>query len=192
MPRTLPAPAASLRWGRDGDAAVLRFRAIPLRMRTLTLLIVVAVAVGGALSASAMIALGDLVERIGPRFLILGIGLLLALPTYLVLLALVRRRTVDIRLSAGPDMLGLRIGDVTHDVALGDIRMLRWRTDSDYARIELSARELDLVLNVGLARQPGGAARQLPPLPARLLDAAERLGLRVSRSRRGVVTLTRA
>ncbi|WP_378144362.1 hypothetical protein ACFJGV_12910 [Cnuibacter sp. UC19_7] len=161
-------------------------------MRTLTLLIVVAVAVGGALSASAMIALGDLAERIGPRFLILGIGLLLALPTYLVLLALVRRRTVDIRLSAGPDMLGLRIGDVTHDVALGDIRMLRWRTDSDYARIELSARELDFVLNVGLARQPGGAARQLPPLPARLLDAAERFGLRVSRSRRGVVTLTRA
>lgn len=186
------APPAGPAWEHEGKESILRFVAVPLRMRTLGLAIAAVVVVFGGAAATLLILTGDLAERLGPRLVILVLGAGLALPGYLLLKTLLHRRTVDCELRIGPDRLRVRAGDVAFDVAFGQIELLRWRCDGDYARLELQAGGRELSLVAGMARVPKGAAPTLPPLPAATARRLEAAGISPSRSRRGLTTFRRS
>lgn len=183
---------APLAWENDGDAVIVRFRAIPMRMRELTAWMVATIVVTGAVVTTALIVFGDIVERLGPRLLILALGVLFAFPAYLIVTALLRRRSVDATVRVSRDRVWVTAGETAHALRLSQIERLRWGTGSDYARLEVTAPGVDLALLVGIAKQTDGLASELPPLPARTLRLAETEGLEKATSRRGLVTLSRA
>ncbi|WP_344229016.1 hypothetical protein [Microbacterium binotii] len=183
---------APLAWENDGDAVIVRFRAIPMRMRELTAWMVATILVTGAIVTTALIVFGDIVERLGPRLLILALGVLFAFPAYLIVTALLRRRSVDATVRVSRDRVWITAGETTHALRLSQIERLRWGTGSDYARLEVTAPGVDLALLVGMAKQADGLAAELPPLPGRTLRLAETEGLEKTTSRRGLVTLSRA
>jgi hypothetical protein len=165
---------------------------VETRMRRLTLaMIAIVVFVSGA-GIALLIALDDAVMRVGPKLSIVIMGLVLGLPAYGVLTAVLRRRTMDCRIAFGNDEVRLTVGGDLCVVRFADIERLRWRCDSDYARVELRGSGVDLSLFTGLAKPVRGRTAELPPLPRRVFTRLERCGLTVSRSRRGdVVTFSR-
>lgn len=189
--KTRAQPRVPLVWDNDGDAVLVRFRAIPMRMGELTVWMVATILVTGAIVTTALIVFGDIVERLGPRLLILALGVLFAFPAYLVVTALLRRRSVDASVRVSRDRMWITAGETTHALRLSQIERLRWGIGSDYARLEVTAPGVDLALLVGMAKQADGLASELPPLPARTLRLAETEGLKQTTSRRGLVTLSR-
>lgn len=190
--RTRAQPRVPLTWENDGDAVIVRFRAIPMRMRELTVWMVATIVVTGAVVTTALIMFSAVVERLGPRLLILALGVLFAFPAYLIVTALLRRRSVEASVRVSRDRMWITTGEATHALRLSEIERLRWGTTSDYARLEVTAPGVDLVLLVGIAKQADGLASELPPLPGRTLRLAETEGLEKTTSRRGLVTLSRA
>jgi hypothetical protein len=182
---------APLAWENDGDAVVVHFRAIPMRMRELTLWMVATVVATGAIVTTALVMFSSIVERLGPRLLILALGALFALPAYLIVTALLRRRSVDAAVRVSRDRMWITAGETTHALRLNQIERLRWGMSSDYARLEVTAPGVELALLVGIAKQSEGIASELPPLPGRTLRLAETEGLEKTTSRRGLVTLSR-
>jgi hypothetical protein len=189
--RSRAQPRAPLAWENDGDAVVVHFRAIPMRMRELTLWMVATVVATGAIVTTALVMFSSIVERLGPRLLILALGALFALPAYLIVTALLRRRSVDAAVRVSRDRMWITAGQTTHALRLNQIERLRWGMSSDYARLEVSAPGVELALLVGIAKQSEGIASELPPLPGRTLRLAETEGLEKTTSRRGLVTLSR-
>lgn len=181
-------------WERDpsGDGSFVDVRVVELRMRRLIVaLIAIVVFVSGA-GVALLIALDDAVVRFGPKMSIVIMGLVLGLPSYAALTAVLRRRTRDCRIAFGNDDVRVTVGGSTSVVRFTEIEQLRWRGDSDYARIELRGAGVDLSLFSGLAKPLPGRTGQLPPLPRRVFTRFERHGLVVERSRRGdVVTIRR-
>lgn len=190
--KTRAQPREPLAWENDGDAVIVRFRAIPMRMRELTVWMVVTIVATGAVVTTALIMFSTIVERLGPRMLILALGALFAFPAYLLVTALLRRRSVEASVRVSRDRMWITAGEATHALRLSEIERLRWGTTSDYARLEVTAPGVDLALLVGIAKQGDGLASELPPLPTRTLRLAETEGLEKSTSRRGLVTLSRA
>jgi hypothetical protein len=182
---------APLAWENDGDAVVVHFRAIPMRMRELTLWMVATVVATGAIVTTALVMFSSIVERLGPRLLILALAALFALPAYLIVTALLRRRSVDAAVRVSRDRMWITAGETTHALRLNQIERLRWGMSSDYARLEVTAPGVELALLVGIAKQSEGIASELPPLPGRTLRLAETEGLEKTTSRRGLVTLSR-
>ncbi|KQZ11233.1 hypothetical protein ASD23_03875 [Agromyces sp. Root1464] len=176
-----------------GHGSEVRFSAVPITMRALTTAIVVIVVVMGGLAAAALVAAGDLVYAFGPRLTVIGIGVVFALPAYLAVLAVVRRRTVAGVIGFGNDRLWLSIGSTTTIVAFRDLERLVWRCRSDYARIEVRGAGLDVSLVTGIAKPVPGTTAVLPALPRRVLGRLQDEGFTLERSRRGeVLTFRRA
>lgn len=190
--KTRAQPRVPLAWENDGDAVVVRFRAIPMRMRELTVWMVATIVATGAIVTTALVMFSSIVERLGPRLLILALGALFAFPAYLIVTALLRRRSVDAAVRVSRDRMWITAGEATHALRLSEIERLRWGMSSDYARLEVTAPGVDLALLVGIAKQAEGIASELPPLPGRTLRLAETEGLEKTTSRRGLVTLSRA
>lgn len=189
-----PAPAPP-EWERDdsGDGSSVDFSAIDLRMRTLTLAIIAVVLVVGLAGTGVLIAFDDAVMRLGARIAIILMGVVVGLPVYLLLRALLRRRTLVCTVAFGNDELRVRTGVVTHRIPFGELESLVWRTRSDYARIEVRGAAADLSLITGLAKPAMGRTAELPSLPRRVFRRLELAGLTVERSRRDeVVTFRRA
>jgi hypothetical protein len=205
-PRAALAPPA---WQRDGDGSILRFRAIPLRMPALAGRIAALVVVVGAVVTLGLIVTGDFAERAGPRIVVILVGALVALPAYLLFLAVVRRRTAACTVRFGDDRVRLEIGTERHDLRWLDVDLLRWRRDGDYARLELRGRDdgngtgegttagtgngtavgvaTKISLITGLTRPRNAVAPQLPGLPPRVVRALESAGLHREPSRRPTV-----
>jgi hypothetical protein len=189
--RPLPVTPA---WEREesGDGSIVRFPAIELRMRTLTQAIVAIVVVVGLLGVALLIALDDIVMRMGPRIALLLLGIVLGLPVYLLLTAILRRRTVQCTVAFGNDELRVRVGAELHTIPFRELELLRWRTRSDYARIEVRGAGADLSLVAGIAKPPRGFSAELPPLPRRVYRRLELAGLALEKSRRDeVITFRR-
>lgn len=181
-------------WERDpsGDGSFVSVRVVETRMRRLTCAIVAIVVFVSGAGIALLIALDDAVMGVGPKLSIVIMGLVLGLPAYGVLTTVLRRRTRDCRIAFGNDEVRVAVGGDTSVVRFADIERLRWRCDSDYARIELRGSDVDLSLFTGLAKPATGRTAELPALPRRVFTRLERVGLGVSRSRRGdVVTFSR-
>jgi hypothetical protein len=185
------APPAGPAWEHEGKESLLRFPAVPLRMRTLGLAIAAVVVVFGGIAATLLILTGDLAERLGPRLVIIVVGAGLALPGYLLLKALLHRRTVACEAWIGPERLRVRAGATALDASFHEIDLLRWRCDGDYARLEVRSGGRELSLVAGMARVPKGTAPTIPPLPAIITRRLEASGLSSSRSRQGLTTFRR-
>lgn len=187
-------PPVTPQWEREesGDGSIVRFPAVELRMRVLTRAIVVIVAVGGLFAVVLMIALDDIVMRMGPRIVIILMGVVVGLPLYLVFTAILRRRTLQCTVAFGNDHLRVRVGSAMHTIPFRDLELLRWRTRSDYARIEVRGAGADLSLITGIAKPPRGFSAELPPLPRRVYRRFELAGLSLEKSRRDeVITFRR-
>lgn len=180
-------------WEHDerGGGSLVRFPAIPIRMRTLTGAIVAIVVVGGLLGGALLIVLDDIVMRMGPRIALVLLGLVLGLPVYLLLLAILRRRTVACTVAFAGDEVRVSVDDTTHRIPCAAIEFLRWRCRSDYARIEVRGGGVDLSLFAGLAAPPRGLSAELPALPQRVHRRLERAGLAVETARRDEVVTFR-
>ncbi|WP_449408699.1 hypothetical protein [Microbacterium maritypicum] len=177
----------------DGDGSGVRFSALPLRMSTITRATVVMVVVLGAAGVALLIALDDLVMRLGARVAIIALGILIAFPAYLGVLAVVRRRTLRCTLAFGNDEVRVVAGARTHVIPFRELDALVWRRGTDYARVEVRVDGVDLSLVVGLAKPARGRTPELPELPRRVFRRLELAGMSVERSRRDeIVTFRRA
>lgn len=191
--RKHPLPT-TVEWEREesGDGSSVRINGIPLRMKVLTGAIVGIVIVFGLFGTLLLIAFDDFVMRLGPRLMIIVVGALIALPVYLALTAVLRRRMVACVIAFGNDELRVRVGEAEHVVPFRDLEFLLWRSRSDYARIEVRGAGVDLSVVAGLAKPPAGRTAELPVLPRRVFRRLELAGLSVKRARRGdVITFTR-
>lgn len=176
-------------WEREesGDGSIVRFPAIELRLRTLTQAIVAIIVVVGLFGVALLIALDDIVMRMGPRIAIILMGIVVGLPVYLVFTAILRRRTAQCTVAFGNDELRVRVSDAMHRIPFRELEFLRWRCRSDYARIEVRGSGVDLSLFAGLAKPPRGFSAELPALPRRVYRRLELAGLTVEKARRGEV-----
>lgn len=182
-------------WEREesGDGSVVRFPGIELRMRSLTQAIVAIVVVFGLLGVVALIALDDIVMRMGPRIAILLLGIVVGLPVYLAFTAVLRRRTQQCAVAFGNDELRVRVGEAHHAIPFRELELLRWRTRSDYARFEVRGGSgVDFSVVTGIAKPPPGFSAELPPLPKRVYRRLELAGMTLEKSRRDeVITFRR-
>jgi len=153
-------------WTREQGGSIVRFPAVAMRLWELNTAIVVIVLAGGGAVLTVLIALDSFV-----------FGPLVGLPAYLAFRAHYRRRTVDASVRFDSDSIRVTYGTNSVDAPLQSIRMLRWRTDSEEARIELRTDTADLSLVAGLARVPKGVAGGLPPLPRFVRRSLELAGL---------------
>lgn len=178
-------------WEREeiGDGSGVRFPGIPLRMRVLTAAIIVIVVVFGLGGTALVIAFDDVVLRMGARFTIILVGVLIALPAYLVFTGVLRRRTESCLVAFGNDELRVTVGDSTHVIPFRRLERLVWRTRSDYARIEVQGDGVDLSLIAGLAKPPRGITAELPPLPRRVFRRLDLAGMTQQHARRRDVTV---
>jgi hypothetical protein len=178
-------------WDRDesGDGSHVRFPGIPLRMRVLTGAIISIVVVFGLGGTLLVIAFDDIVLRLGARLVIILVGILIALPVYLVFTAVLRRRTEACMVAFGNDELRLTVGHHTDVIPFRDLEHLLWRTRSDYARIEVRGASVDRSVIAGLAKPPAGRTAELPVLPRRVFRRLELAGMTLQRSRRADVTI---
>lgn len=173
-------------WERDesGDGSLVRFPGIPLHMRVLTGAIIAIVVVFGLGGTLLVIAFDDLVLRLGARLAIILVGILIALPVYLVLTAVLRRSTEACTVAFGNDELQLTVGDHTDVIRFHDLEHLLWRTRSDYARIEVRAPGVDRSVIAGLAKPSAGRTAELPVLPRRVFRRLELAGMTLQHTRR--------
>lgn len=189
-----PAPRAPT-WERDesGDGSRVEFSAIEVRMREITAWTVALVLIAGCGAVALLIALDDVVVHLGPKIAIIIVGVVIAMPVYLLFLAVLRRRAAACSVAFGNDELRIRIGARAHVIPFRTIERLVWRTASDYARVEVRAADVDLSLVVGLAKAAAGRTAELPALPRRVFRRFELVGLVVEPARRDdIVTFQRA
>ena len=178
--RTRAAQKTRVDWARDGKAWRLRFAAVPLRKRTLAALIVAVTLMASALAAIGMVVFYDVVLRIGAYGAIFAFALGIGLPGYLILTALLRRRTETFDLRIDATRLELtRQGHPPMAVDLQALTLLRWQTTSDHARFELAAADVEAVsLLAGVARVPASMSAELPALPTMVVRWLKSAGLR--------------
>lgn len=189
-------PPITPEWEREesGDGSIVLFPGIELRMRVLTRAIVAIVVVVGLFGVVLLIALDDVVMRMGPRIAILLMGIVVGLPVYLLVTAILRRRTEACTVAFGNDELRVGVGTEMHTIRFRDLEFLLWRSRSDYARIEVrGGKGVDLSVFAGIAKPPRGLTAELPPLPRRVFRRLELAGLSVEKARRDeVITFRRA
>lgn len=179
------APAASSPAWRElpGGGAELTLSAVPLRMRSLVLLILAIILSLGPLAAGILIWL-DGAGYPSRRSGVIIVAGILGIVASLVFLFVVRsrRRTWEIRL----DRSGLRVhdplGESISELPLSELRHLRVREDSDYARLEWrGSGKLRCLLSGFGSSTPG---RVVPPIPHPTAELLERAGLTRTRSTR--------
>ncbi|WP_217181882.1 hypothetical protein [Streptomyces sp. AC495_CC817] len=182
-------------WERDerGDGSFVRFPGIEVRMRDVTLAIIGIVLAAGAVGVALMIWFDGVVMRLGPRMSIVLVGLVLGLPAYFALTAVLRRHTAACTLAFGNDEVRIKVDEASFVIRHRDLEYLRWRQKSDYARVEVRGGGVDLSLFTGLAKPPPGRTAELPPIPRRVFRRLELAGFAMEESRRGeVITFHRA
>lgn len=179
----------TVEWERDesGDGSFITFTAIEMPMRRLTWAIVCVVLFVGAAGVALLIGFTDVVAYLPAKLSIILIGLVLGLPAYAALTAVMRRGTADCRLAFGNDEIRLQVGETASVIRFADLEHLRWRCASDYARIEVRGSGVDHSLITGIAKPTPGRTAELPQIPRRVFTRLERLGLRLERARRGDV-----
>lgn len=159
------------------EADVVEFSAVPLRLRSLGWLIVGVIVVFGSLLGAVLIGVDWFFQITSTPAMIIAAGGLIALPAYLLLSALLRRRTLPCRVQFGGDEVTVTMGVERRTFAYRELTELIWRCDTDYARVVLRGRGQDLSVMVGIARPPRGVAARLPELSATTRRRLEGAGL---------------
>lgn len=177
-------------WRPTPAGDVLRFAAVPARLRTLALAVVAVVLVGGAVLTAAAVLLAGRDSAAG-RLVVVAGALLLCLPLVAAATLPFRWRTVPCTVTAGEDALMLTIGDRTLRVAWEEVDDLVWRTGTEYARLVLRAGATRVSLLVGVARPLPGHAAVLSPVGPGAVRALGAAGTAASSRRPGHVRYRR-
>lgn len=160
----------------EGDGAIVRFFAAPMRFGVLTAAIVGTVIVASLLGAGLMLVFPAIMNA-GPMVMIVALALVLGMPLYAILSAVFRARSRRCSILFGDRRLRLEIGDDAFECGYGQLDGLVWRRGTEYSRIELSARGEQRSLIVGVAKQPPKVAANLPELSRRTRRLLETAGL---------------
>ncbi|WP_087510312.1 hypothetical protein [Cellulomonas iranensis] len=177
-------------WQPTPAGDVLRFAAVPARLRTLALTVAVAVLAGGAVLTAAAVLLAGRDSAAG-RLVVVAGALLLCLPLVAAVTLPFRWRTVPCTATAGEDALAVAIGDRTLRVAWDEVDDLVWRTGTEYARVVLRAGATRVSLLVGVARPLPGRAAALAPLGPGAVRALAAAGTAAGTRRPGHVRYRR-
>ena len=180
-----------LAWSGSDSRPELTATASTFPRRRLTVLIVGAIAVGGLLATVVMILAERWVLRLPPLMLVVLLGVLIGLPLYAAVHAVVNHGRGPVTLRWGTGAVEIDAGtDARWVVPLAMIRRLVWCMQGDMARFEIHTATRRETFLVGMVRQDAGSASELPPLQHRMTRALEQAGLR-SRVRRGVISFER-
>ncbi|NYD66766.1 hypothetical protein [Agromyces atrinae] len=177
--RRAPVTRTPRRWVREKGEWQLAIAVVPLRMSTLAGILVILVVPLGVAVAGILIAFDVVVAWSGPRFAIIALALLIGVPVAIGFYAVVRRRTRDVVVRVADARLVIEGMDDGFDILLADIASLRYRRESEYARLvveTIDGRRVSLIS--GLARVPREVAPELPRLPDAVIHALNLAGLR--------------
>ncbi|MEQ6899362.1 hypothetical protein [Microbacterium sp. KR10-403] len=177
-------------FARERDGSIVRFPAVRMPIRDLRIAVVVLVVLLGGTALALLVAFDAFV--LGPKMTVILLGTVIGLPAYYGLMAYYHRRTIEASVWLASGRMRIVAGAERFEVDFADIRMLRWRTDSEEARVEVRTASLDLSLIAGLARVPKGAIAALPGLPPDVRRSLESAGLSAETGRaKGMTTWTR-
>lgn len=174
-------------WERSGSEWTLRLPVVPLRRSSyLAVGAVLGVLAAGAMGTFVVVFTG-LAQRLGPMAMLLVLGWTIGLPVYLVVRAVARARTTAVDLCLSAERVRVRTidGVTLMDAGTDGIRTLFVSSRNPPTRVVVRPVEgPGLVLLVGMARRPKGAAATVPELPRRLQHALEAAGFRAVGGRR--------
>lgn len=181
----LPRPA----WSGSDSRPELTITAARFSPRRLTTLVIAVTVVGGIIAAAIVILTERWVTRLGPMALIVLLGVFIGLPLYGIVRTIVNRRRTRITLAWTTGGLAMETGS-SWTVPFPTLTRFVWRERGDMARVEVHTAQRSETFLVGMVRQSGGAASELPPLQHRMVRALEHAGFR-RRDHRGVVRFDR-
>lgn len=188
-----------LTWGEDPAQPRLTIMAARMTTGRLSALVVGAVVIGGAAVVVLLVAGERWVTRLAPLLLILALGIVIGLPLYALVRAIVRAHRVRLSLRWTRAALEVEVSDPrspgaapadTRTLPLSTLTAFVWRDRGDTARVELHTAHRREVFLVGMLRQDGGASSELPALTRPMVRTLENAGL-VRSERRGVVRFRR-
>ena len=173
-------------WQQDGDSNVLRFTACPMRMHTLALVITLMVLPIGAATAAMLISLDMMNFRFPVRVTIVVVGLGLAVPVCLIVFRTIRALATEYTVRLTPSRIDISSAREHQSFPLQDIRLLRWRSQTDYARLVLvtGTRKISLLAGLRRARLRSDRSIVLPPIPEGYQQHLAGLGFSAHRTRR--------
>jgi len=177
-------------WSGSDSRPEVRFTAARFSTRRLAALTVVTTLVGGLAATVVMIAAQHWLNRWPPLAVIVLLGVVIGLPLYAVVWAIVNRHpeTVVVRWSTGALQIET---DESWTVPFYTVRRFVWRERGEMARIEVHTDRRHETFLVGMVRQDAGAVAELPALQHRMTRALEHAGLE-RHERRGAVRFERA
>ncbi|MDN5668028.1 hypothetical protein [Arthrobacter russicus] len=171
-------------WQQDGDSSVLQFTALPMRMHTLALVITLMVLPIGAATAAMLISLDMMNFRFPVRVTIVVVGLGLAVPVCLIFFRTIRALATEYTVRLTPSRIDISSAREQQSFALQDIRLLRWRSQTDYARLVLvtGTRKISLLAGLRRARLRSDRSIVLPPIPEGYQQHLASLGFSMRRT----------
>jgi len=171
-------------WQQYGDSSVLQFTALPMRMHTLALVITLMVLPIGAATAAMLISLDMMNFRFPVRVTIVVVGLGLAVPVCLIFFRTIRALATEYTVRLTPSRIDISSARDQQSFALQDIRLLRWRSQTDYARLVLvtGTRKISLLAGLRRARLRSDRSIVLPPIPEGYQQHLASLGFSMRRT----------
>lgn len=174
-------------WQREGKSQILRFRAIALPMPAFGLLLgcLLLLPVGSATVLIGM-GLGPLDGMLPVRGLTLIFGAALGLALCYALSAALRSVASEYTVRLSPSGIEISAPCRERFIELQDIRILRWRYSSDFARLVVvtGGGTTSLLLGLRKSQLRNGQQTALPPIPEECQQLLIRNGLSAHRSRR--------
>lgn len=176
-------------WEVTSSGHMVRFLAVPGRMRSLAITLLFVVLILGTALTVTLIAADSVLGFRSSRSVIIALGGLFVLPGILVLTKAFSRKTVSCSVSFEADRLEVDCGASTATIAFRDLEHFLWRSSSDYARVVLQTKKSDISLFSGLARTPKTVLPELPPLHRSIVEDLVTAGLEVCQTRAKGLTL---
>ncbi|GAA1050262.1 hypothetical protein GCM10009569_23810 [Arthrobacter russicus] len=163
---------------------MLQFTALPMRMHTLALVITLMVLPIGAATAAMLISLDMMNFRFPVRVTIVVVGLGLAVPVCLIFFRTIRALATEYTVRLTPSRIDISSAREQQSFALQDIRLLRWRSQTDYARLVLvtGTRKISLLAGLRRARLRSDRSIVLPPIPEGYQQHLASLGFSMRRT----------
>ncbi len=176
-------------WERNRVGSLIRFSAVPMRIRTLGIVIAVVIIVVGSISVAVLLAT-DLLRHISSwRVIAVLFGTVIALPTYAIVTALLKTKSVACSVQFEQRHVRVQRGTDQVVIAFHDLDRLVWRCNSDYARLEARGGGQQVCLITGIARTPSTILPRLPPLPREIVAGLSAAGLEEQKSRKVDLTV---
>lgn len=181
--RRKKATPAAPEWQLENPGTAVHFHAVAMTVRTLNWILTIVFA-AVAVALVYILFTFDWFMNTGSSTVVVLLCGALGLPAFLLLKAVVGRRTMACSVHFTRDRLRIDAGTSSSSVVLAQLEHLSWRSDGSYARVEARGPGMDVSLIVGLARMPKATLPKLPPLSQQTMQRLINAGLSRRRGRR--------